>query len=220
MKNPIQTLISIAAFGTAAVIAQAQPTPKIVVVDMAKILDSHYETKAENAKIQDAIKKAQDQVEQMNKDGDALVAQYKELQDQAKNPITTPDAKAKADADSQKMVQDIRTRMADRDKFVSDSRSVIQDRIQKFRSLMLDEISKVVVTVAKRKGANFVVDKSGASLLGIPALVYSDPGFEITDEVIAEINLNRPPETPAASTAPAAPVTVPAISVPGVTPSK
>jgi outer membrane protein len=129
-------------------------------------------------------------------------------------------------ADAQKKGQEIQTKLADRNKFASDSRAVLQDRIQKFRSLMLEEISKVVVTVAKRKGATLVLDKSGPSLLGVPSVIYYDSSYEITDDVIAEINSTRPAGTPAAtsspaaSTAPAAGVSVPAITVPGVTPSK
>ena len=226
MKKSIYTLLSLGAFGAATVIAQAQPAPKIVVVDMARIFDTHYETQAEKVKLDDATKKAQEQLDQMTKDVDALVAQFKELDEQAKNPVSTPDAKAKAQADAQKKGQETQAKINDRSKFASDSRAVLQDRIQKFRSLMLEEISKVVVTVAKRKGATLVLDKSGPSLLGIPAVVYSDSGYDITDDVIAEINQNRPAGTPAASaspspsTAPSSPVTVPAITVPGVTPSK
>ncbi len=224
MKKPIHTLLSLGAFGAAAVIAQAQPAPKIVVVDMAKIFNSHYESQAEQVKLDDATKKAQEQIDQMNKDGDALVAQYKDLDEQSKNPISTPDAKAKALADAQKKGQEIQTKLADRNKFVNDSRAVLQDRIQKFKSLMLEEISKVVVTVAKRHDATLVLDKSGPSLLGIPSVLYCDSGYEITDEVVAEINKNRPAGTPAAAPAAAAPaagVNVPAITVPGVTaPSK
>ena len=226
MKKPIHTLLSLGAFGAAAVIAQAQPAPKIVVVDMAKIFNSHYESQAEQVKLDDATKKAQEQIDQMNKDGDALVAQYKDLDEQSKNPISTPDAKAKALADAQKKGQEIQTKLADRNKFVNDSRAVLQDRIQKFKSLMLEEISKVVVTVAKRHDATLVLDKSGPSLLGVPSVIYYDSSYEITDDVIAEINSTRPAGTPAAtsspaaSTAPAAGVSVPAITVPGVTPSK
>ena len=45
----------------------------------------------------------------------------------------------------------------------------LQQRFNNFRSLLLDEISKKVTEIAKRKGATLVVDKSGPSLAGIPA---------------------------------------------------
>ena len=63
MKNLTQTLYSLGALAAAGLIAQAQPAPKILVVDMAKIFDNHYETKAEKAKLDDATKKAQDQID-------------------------------------------------------------------------------------------------------------------------------------------------------------
>jgi outer membrane protein len=98
---------------------------------------------------------------------------------------------------------------------------------------MLEKISKVVVTVAKRHDATLVIDKSGPTLLGVSPVVYFDSGYDITSEVVAEINKDRPANTPAASATPAsapaaAPATAPStgsdmpkITVPGVTaPSK
>ena len=37
MKKSIQTLFALTAFGAAALLAQAQPAPKILVVDLAKV---------------------------------------------------------------------------------------------------------------------------------------------------------------------------------------
>ena len=91
---------------------------------------------------------------------------------------------------------------------------------------MLEEISKLATDVAKRKGATLLLDKAGPTGIGISSLVYSDPGFEITDEVMKEINKDRPAASTTAPVAPAAaPVAAPAggspgITVPGVAPKK
>jgi outer membrane protein len=236
MNKPLHTLLSLGAFGAATLIAQAQPAPKIVVVDMAKIFDSHYDTVAENAKLQDAMKKAQTTFDQMTKEGDELVAQFKELDEMSKSALATPDAKTKATSDAQAKYKDIQQKMADRQKFANDTSALLRDRQQKFRASMLEAISKIVVTVAKRHDATLVLDKSGPSVIGISPIIYSDPGYEITNEVIAEIAANRPAGTPAVSTAPAMPAMptspamtpasssssdMPKITVPGVTsPSK
>jgi outer membrane protein len=208
--------------------AQAQPAPKIVVVDMSKIFQGHYETIAEEAKLEDATKKAQEQVDQMNKEGDALVAQYKELNDQSQSAVATADAKAKAVDDGKKLVTQINQKVTDRNKFVTDTRAVLQDRNQKFRASLLAEISKVVVTVAKRHDATLVVDESGPTLLGVPSIIYADPAYDITTEVLAEINKNKPAGTPAATdssmmpmapssmSAPSSSPDMPKITVPGV----
>ena len=227
MKKPIHTLLTLGAFGLATLAAQAQSAPKIVVVDMAKLFDNHYETLAEKSKLDDATKKAQEQIDLMNKEGDSLVAQYKELDEQSKNPTATADAKAKAVADAQKKGQEIQAKLNDRNNLANNAKATIQDRIQKFRTMMLEEISKTVVTVAKSHGANLVLDKSGPTLLGVSSIIYVDPTYDITDEVMAEINKSRPagaPTAPAVSSpslmTPSAPSTgsdATKIVVPGVT---
>ena len=44
MKNIIKSSLALAAFSATALIAQAQPAPKILVVDMANLYDGHYKT--------------------------------------------------------------------------------------------------------------------------------------------------------------------------------
>ncbi len=51
-------------------------------------------------------------------------------------------------------------------------------------------------------GATLVVDKSGPTLFGIPTVIYADPAYDITDDVIKEVNKDRPaPAAPAAAAA-------------------
>jgi outer membrane protein len=65
-----------------------------------------------------------------------------------------------------------------------------------------------VVEVAKKKGANLVLDKSGFSHIGISTVIYADSSFEITEDVQKEINKGRP--AGAATPAPAAATPAPA----------
>lgn len=226
MKNLTHTLFSLGAFGAATLLASAQTAPKIVVVDMAKLFDSHYETQAEKAKIDEANQKAQAEVDKMNKEGNQLVSEFKELDEQAKNPTATVEAKAKAQADAQKKSQEIQAKVQEENTFLSNARSTIQQRVQTFRQMLLEEISKVVVQVAKRHDATLVFDKAGPSLLGIPTIIYADSGYDITDEVAAEISKNRPAMSaskPAGQpiavpqAAPSSSSQTPKITVPGVT---
>jgi outer membrane protein len=164
----------------------------------------------------------------MVKEGNQLVEQYKETVDQSKNTLLTAEARSKAEGDSQKMMEDIQRRQGDLQNFRVNSQQSLQQRFNNFRSLLLDEISKKVIEVAKRKGATLVVDKSGPSLAGIPAVLYADAAYDITDEVMTEINKDRPapvastPASPAPASPPpaAAPAVEPAVTVPGIAPKK
>src|SRR6266498_3262451 len=161
MKNPIKSLVALAAFGALALGAAAQPAPKIFVVDMAKLYDTHYKTVEQNAKIQADDQKAQEEVEKMNKEGNALVEEYKALNEQAGNPALSADAKSKAQDAAQKKLDQIQQKKNEVGTFIQNTRNTLGQRLQTFRSLMLEEISKIATDVAKRKGATLLIDKAG-----------------------------------------------------------
>ncbi len=220
MKKTIQTLFTLSAFGAAALFAHAQPVPKILVVDMAKLYDGHYKTEEQNAKLRNDELKAQEELDRLNKEGNALVEKYKELVDQSNSPALNTDAKAKAQADAQKMRDEIGRKQNEVQTFQQNTRNSLQQRIKNFRDLMIEEISKVAVEMAKAKGATFLIDKSGPTLIGVSNIIYSDASYDITDEVLKQINKDRP----APSAAPAAPASTDSssdsakVAFPGTTP--
>lgn len=224
MKNSLKSLCAIAAFGAFAFAAHAQPAVKLLVVDMAKLYDNHYKTLEQNAKIQGDDQKATEEVDKMNKEGNALVEEYKALNEQSNNPALTADAKTKAQGEAQKKLESIQRKQQEIQSFIAQTRQSLNQRFQTFKNLMLEEISKVAADVAKRKGGTLLIDKSGPSFFGIPNVVYVDPAYDITDDVMKEINKDRPANAPTAP-ATSAPAAAPASSgggvvLPGVTPKK
>jgi outer membrane protein len=217
MNKMIRTLLTLAAFGAGSTALLAQPALKLVVVDMAKIYDSHYKTEEANAKFRDAEQKAQEQVEELNKQGQSLVDEYKELMEQSKNTVLTAEARSKAEADGQKKMEDIQRKQGEVQNFRTNTQRSLQQRIKTHRDLLLEEITKVVNDLAKKQGATLVVDKSGPTLFGIPSVLYSDPSYDITEEVVKEVNKDRPPAPPASATPAAktaAPAAAPAAAAP------
>ncbi|HEY8994955.1 MAG TPA: OmpH family outer membrane protein [Lacunisphaera sp.] len=204
MNKLIRNLITLAAFSAGSTALLAQPAVKLVVVEMAKVYDNHFKTEEANAKFRDAESKAQEQIEEMKKQGQMLVDEYKELDEQSKNTLLTAEARAKAQSDSQKKLEDIQRKQADVQQFVQNTQRSLQQRIKTHRDLLLEEISKVVTDIAKKQGATLILDKSGPTLFGIPAVLYADPAYDITDAVLAEVNKDRPAPAPAAA-APSAP---------------
>ncbi len=224
MNKTIRTLILLASLTAGSTALLAQQAVKLVVVDMAKVFDNHYKSEEANAKFRDAEQKAQEQAEELRKQGQALVDEYKELVEQSKNTLLTAEARTKAEGDAQKKLEEIQRKQAEVQGFMQNTQRSLQQRIKTHRDLLLEEISKTVVELAKRQGATLVLDKSGPTLFGIPGVLYADPSFDITDAVLAEVNKDRPaPAAPAAAAPGAAPAAAPAaaapqFSVPNVTP--
>ncbi len=208
------------AFGAAAIGVYAQPAIKLVVVDMAKLYDTHYKTVEQNAKIQADDQKAQEEVEKMNKEGNALVEEYKALNEQSNSPALSAEAKSKAQNEAQKKLEAIQNKQREVQTFIQNTRNSLGQRLNTFRSLMLEEIGKLVTEVAKRKGATLVMDKAGPTAIGISNLIYADAAYDLTDEVLKEINKDRPAGSTVPSPAAAGAASPAAVSVPGLAPKK
>jgi outer membrane protein len=226
MKNPVRSLFALAVLSSAALVAQAQPAPKILVVDMAKLFDSHYRTAEELTKLKGDEQKAQDELDRLNKAGNALVAQFNDFGEQIKNPTLTNEAKQKIQTDAQAKAQEIQRMQNEVQTFQVNTTRTLQQRMNNFKTILIEEISKIASDIAKRKGATLLLDKSGLTVSGVQAVLYSDAALEITDDVLKEINATRPAApaaAPATSAAPASSATpapapssdLPAIVVPG-----
>ena len=214
--NTSRKLITALILSVSALVLQAQPALKIATVDMNKLYEAHYKTEEQNGKLRADQQKATEELERLNKEGQTLVEQYKEMVDQAKNPALTDDARTKAEGDAQKKMEDIQAKQGEVQNFQVNTRRMLEQRVKSFQELLLEEISRLAVDIAKKRGATLLLDTSGRTFIGISSIVYHDPGYDITEEVMAEINKSRPAATGAAAPAGGAPkAETPTVTFPG-----
>ncbi len=222
MNKLIRTLFTLASLGLMAGTARADVAFKPVVVDMAKVFESHYKTEEAYAKFNEFGQKVQEQLDGVSKKIQDLATQYQDLVEQSNNSMLKPEARAKAQTDAQEKGKEIQRLQNEAQNFKSQNELKIQQRVKSHRDGLLEEISLVVKNMARAKGATLVLDKS--------ACVYFDDSYDMTEEVIKEVNKDRPPAPPApapaaagqstgtpAPAAPSAPAPVPA---PAPTPTK
>lgn len=191
MNKSVKILIALLTFSFVGLVAQAQ-SPRILVVDMIKLMDEHYKTQDQKTKLQADAEKAKTEAERLLKDRNSMVEEYKELMEQDKNPMTTEEVKKQNRAAAEQKLQDIQRKNNELQSFNQNTQNLLQQRFQNFKTIMLEEISKIATDVAKRKGVDLLLDSSGPSLLGIPGVVYADASMDITNEVQAEINKSKP----------------------------
>jgi len=192
MKTSLKSFIAIAFAGLFAVAAQAQPAPKVFVVDMAKLYDGHYKTAEQNEKLKADQAKAEAELQSLNAEGNALVKQFNDLKEQLNNPAASADAKTKTQSELEAKGQEIQRKQNDVNQFRANTQRSLQQRINNFKQFLLEEISKAAIEIAKKKGATLLLDKSGPSLIGVPAVLYFDGAYDISDEVSREINKGAP----------------------------
>jgi len=214
MHKLLKSFLALAVAGLFTAAVQAQPAPKVFVVDMVKLYDGHYKTEEQNAKLRADQQKAEDELQKLNTEGNALVKQAQDMQEGLKNATLTDAAKAKAQQDLQAKAGEIQSKQNEVNSFRQNTQRSLQQRINTFKQLLLEEISKTAIDIAKKKGATLLFDKSGPSLIGVPTIIYFDSAYDITDEVAKEINKDRPAGSTAAPAASGS-TAAPSVSFPG-----
>lgn len=216
MKSHLKPLIALLAFAMIAAAGSAQSL-KVGVVDMASLFDDHYKTAEKNLVFQEEQERVKAEIERLNGQGLALQEEAQSLAEQLNNPVLKDDAKAGIEQEARTKVEEMQRKQQEMNALVQNSSESLKQRIMNFRTLLMDEISQVAQEVAKRQGITLLFDKSGPSLLGMPAVLYAEDGLEITAEVLTEINKNKPegaPDAPVAGPA-TSDAETPTVSFPG-----
>lgn len=214
MNKVLRTLLALAGLTAGVTLLQAQPAVKVVTVDMAKVYDTHFQTEEANVKFNEVAQRAREQLDQLNKDIQAAAEEFKGLVEEARSTLLTEQARAKAGADAQKKREDIERMQNDGRRFESSTQQQLQSRAKIHRDLIMGEILKVVNDIAAARGATLVLDRSGPSVFGIPVILHSDPSYDITEEVMKEVNKDRPPVVAAPDAANPATFSVPNVTAP------
>ena len=187
MKKLIITFIAV--FMTVA--AHAQKSPKILTVDMQEVYTKYYKAIEANEKFKSSVDNANEEAKVKNEEGQEMVTKLQELQQKLANPATAETAKAGIEGQIEELTKQIRGKQEELNTFRQKTDRTLQQRRQSIIQLHLTEIKEVVIEVAKDKGSDMVLNSNDT---GVGAIVYFDESYDITDEVIAKLNADKPTE--------------------------
>jgi outer membrane protein len=185
---------------------------KIGTVDMNRAFKEYNKTKDAEAKINeaknaakkeyderaDAYKKALDDVNNLNKQLDA--------------PALSADAKSTKAKERDDKIANIKNMEREISDFRQTRERQLQEQALRMREGIVKEITDVVMEKVKANSLDFVFDKSGMSLNGVPLLMYARENVDFTSDIITVLNkpgrasasLEKPATAPATSPAKAA----------------
>jgi outer membrane protein len=190
MKHPFRSALLLLAVAGATLGLRAEVALKVLTLDVDQVYSKYYKTEAQKTKLDEQAKRAREAEDNMKKELEAMVTQAKDLQEQTKNTILSEEARKKAQADFESKVGEIRSKDAERQEFLQRTQMGLQKQMATFQQQALEEISKVASDIGQKKGATLVLNKGS-----VPVVIYAAPEFDITEEVITEINKDAPAPT-------------------------
>ena len=189
------TILAVASFGS----ASAKAELVILTISVNKAAEQFYKVQDFLKELQSSQEQAQERVQAINDEGKSLEEEYTELAEQANSDILTEEARNEAKQDAGIKYQEIAQKQNELRQFAENVQRQMAQRQGTQMSLFTKEIMEVVTEVSKERDASLVLDTSGASQNGMPAVISFDTSIDITDEVVTRINADKPAvEAPAA----------------------
>lgn len=194
--------------------AFAQGAAKIGTVDMQRAFKEYNKTKDAEAKINDARSAAKKEYDDRAEAYKKALDEINSLNKQLDAPALTAEAKTQKAKERDDKIANIKKMEREINEFSQTRDRQLQEQLARMRDGIVREITDVVLEKVKTNNMEFVFDKSGVSLNGVPIVLYAPPNVDFTNDIITVLN------KPGRSTAASAPSTQKIPASPSATPAK
>jgi outer membrane protein len=188
--NMTKTLLSLAAVALLAGTASAQP--KIGLIDLRKVFDDYYKTKAADTLLKDQASDLEKQKKSLLDQYTKATEDYKKALDDSNNQAVSADEREKRKKSAETSLLEIK-RMEDQiTQFDRTARTTLDERKDRMREKILEEIRTVVTARAKAGNFSMVLDTASESFNKTPILLYSNGENDMTTSVLSQLNASEP----------------------------
>jgi outer membrane protein len=199
-KSLLCTLLCLSLLGFA---STSHAQVKLGTVDMNKIFSAYYKTKDAEARINEARNSAKQELDERmdtyKKNLDAIT----KLNDDINKPELSTEAKAAKSKERDDLIQETKNLESEITQFRETREKQLQEQAVRMRNGIVDEITKLVLDKVKAENYDVVMDRSGLSLNGVPILIFAKEGLDFSDDIIVQLNKNKPKDSGTGSSTPA-----------------
>jgi outer membrane protein len=196
------TLIALVAALALPGAAFAQGTLKIGTVDMNRAFKEYNKTKDAEKKINDAKEAAKKEYDDRADSYKKALDEINKLNQQLEAPALSADAKSQKSKERDEKIASIKNMEREINEFRQTREKQLQEQAVRMRDGIVKEITDVVMNKVKATNLDLVFDVSGVSLNGVPTVMYANPTYDFTDDVVKDHNKGATSATkPAASPA-------------------
>lgn len=154
--------------------------------DIEQAYQKYYKAKQATEEFEKSVETARKEVNAMKEECGKMYAELQELSAKTKNPALSEDAKKKLENDIAVKTDELRKKGADTEQYEASTSANLQQQNQEIVVKYVDEIKKVIATIAEEKKADMVFSTSGLGVL------YAHPNSDITTLIVERLNADEP----------------------------
>jgi len=161
---------------------------KIAVIDMQKTFQEYEKTKTIEIKLNQQMEVFKEYSTQLNQQYQNLRKQYESARDDSQNIALSSAERENKRQKAQQLYESLKLKEQEMTSYSESRKTQIRDMYTKLRGEVVDEIKKAVHNKAVLEGYTIVLDQSGESLNDVGFVIYVQPGLDITDAIIQDLN--------------------------------
>lgn len=186
----IAALVLVGGFATSPASAQ-DAAPAIMFVNLDSVFTNYYKTKDAEAQLKEQADEVKAERKQLIDNLDKLKESYNNLKNQAQSPALNDDARNAKRAEAEDKLLEVRDAENKIRRLEESAQRRIDEQSRRARMQLVTEINEVVSAHAISRGYHAIIDSSGNSLNGVPTVVFYNPKYDITAEIIAVVNAKK-----------------------------
>jgi outer membrane protein len=170
------------------VAAFAQGTLKIGTLDMQRAFKEYNKTKEAEAKINDARNAAKKEFDDRQEVYKKALDEVNNMSKQLESTALSQEKKNQLAKDRDDKIANVKTMEREMSNFGQTREQQLREQLMRVREGLVKEITDVVMEKVKTKNLDFVLDKSGMSINGVPVVMYAPDNVDFTNEIIDALN--------------------------------
>lgn len=175
---------------------------KIGLIDLRKVFDDYYKTKAADSLLKDQATDLDKQKKGLMEQYQKATDDYKKALDGANNQAVSADEREKRKKSAEDSLLEIKRMEESINQFERTARTTLEERQRSMRDRILDEIRTVINAKARASNFTMVLDTASESFNKTPILLYNNGENDITAAILKELNAGQPPSNTAPAVTP------------------
>ncbi len=177
-----------------ALAGSARAQSRVATIDLGRVFTNYWKTQDINDNLQKEqagiVKEEKDMMDEYNK----LKDEYQKLLDSANDQTLSAEEREKRKTTATRKLQDMREQETTIRTFDATKKAELDTKSRRLRENILVDIRNVVNARAKANGYSLVIDTAAFSPALTPIVVYNNGEFDLTENVMSELNKLAPPD--------------------------
>jgi outer membrane protein len=160
----------------------------IVFVDLDSVFTNYYKTRDAEAQLKVQAEEIKSEREGLMKGLEKLREEYAALKGQSQSAALNDDARNVKRAQAEDKLLEMRDAESKITRMEETAQRRINEQSRRARTTLVEEINVIIKEHASTRGYLAIIDTSGSSLNGVPSVVYYNPKYDVTAEIISRVN--------------------------------